>query len=381
MLRARTPLADYILPIKATASAGARELADYLRGISTVVHVIVVDGSPADVFAHLDGCLGGTVEHILPDPRYRFLNGKVDGVLTGIDRARHDFVVIADDDVRWDVDSLRNAVALLDSYDLVRPQNYFAAPMPWHARWDTARTLLNRALVGADYPGTVVVRRHVVQDGYDGDVMFENLELIRTVRARGGRETVPLDLFVRRSPPTTRQFLGQRVRQAYDSLAEPGRLALELGLLPTIVTVAVRKPGMLPPLAALSVAVAEAGRRRAGGRAVLPASAAPFAPLWLAERAVCSWLAVLARLRGGVRYRDRRIRVAAHSQRQLVRAVAEGFERGPAAAAQRDRAPARVDLRAVDVEELERSPHDQRTVGVGRDGGSVARRHSGDGSR
>ena len=30
--------------------------------------------------------------------------------------------------------------------------------------------------------------------GYDGDVLFENLELIRTVRARGGEEAVALDL-------------------------------------------------------------------------------------------------------------------------------------------------------------------------------------------
>ena len=38
-------------------------------------------------------------------------------------------------------------------HDLVRPQNYFE-PLPWHARWDTARTLLNRGL-GRDYPGTL----------------------------------------------------------------------------------------------------------------------------------------------------------------------------------------------------------------------------------
>jgi len=31
--------------------------------------------------------------------------------------------------------------------DLVGPQNFFD-PLPWHARWDSARTLLNRASGG-----------------------------------------------------------------------------------------------------------------------------------------------------------------------------------------------------------------------------------------
>ncbi len=49
-----------------------------------------------------------------------------------------------------------------------------------------------------------------------------------------------------------------------------------------------------------------------------------WAPLWLAERAVCSWLAVGSRLRGGVRYGDRRLRLAAHSARELRAAYADG---------------------------------------------------------
>jgi hypothetical protein len=64
--------------------------------------------------------------------------------------------LIADDDVRYDAAGLDRMRALLDGADLVRPQNYFH-PLPWHARWDTARTLLNRSL-GGDYPGTFGVR-------------------------------------------------------------------------------------------------------------------------------------------------------------------------------------------------------------------------------
>src|SRR5215217_4010099 len=113
--------------------------------------------------------------------------GKVGGVLTGVRLASHECLVVADDDVRYDADSLARVVEGLRGADVVRPQNYFT-PLPWHARWDTARMLLNR-MTGGDWPGTLGVRRSVLRatNGYDGRVMFENLELVRTVLAAGGR--------------------------------------------------------------------------------------------------------------------------------------------------------------------------------------------------
>jgi hypothetical protein len=69
-----------------------------------------------------------------------------------------------------------------------------------------------------------------------------------------------------------------------------------------------------------TVATAELGRRRAGGAAYFPATSSLLAPVWVFERGVCAWLAVLQRLRfGGVRYGDSVIPVAAHSERQLRR--------------------------------------------------------------
>ncbi len=217
--------------------------------------------------------------------------------------------MIADDDVRHDPAALEQVVELLSDAEAVVPQNYFVG-LPWHARWDTARTLLNRAW-SQDYPGTIAVRRSLLErtGGYDGDVLFENLELLRTVRAAGGRVRWAPDLFVPRLPPSSAHFLGQRVRQAYDSLAQPARLSLELCLAPLGVA-AVRRVGWTILL--VPCLVAEWGRRRHGGAAVFPPSTIWFAPAWVAERAVCSWLAVGTRvLRGGVAYRGGRIRRAA----------------------------------------------------------------------
>ena len=323
---ARSAEVSYVLPLK-WHDDGDRlpELTRYLTRLSRPelrCEVIVVDGSPGAIFDdHAVAWRDLAIDHCRPDPQLRYLNGKVNGVLTGIRRARHERVVIADDDVRYDVRALAAIADLLDEADAVVPQNVFTE-LPWHARWDTARSLLNRCF-GADYAGTVAVRRSTLlrAGGYDGDVLFENLELLRTVAAVGGAVDSRPGLYVRRLPPSTAGFRGQRVRQAYDSFAQPVRLVAELAVLPAL-ALAVR-PGSRRYLAAMGAAVvglAEIGRRRHGGAAAYPATAALWAPAWVLERGVCSWLALGVRYgRGGVSYAGSRIVVAANRQRDLVR--------------------------------------------------------------
>lgn len=309
---------SYLVPIRWGDGGQRRGLADYLARIAPCcAEVIVVDGSSPAVFAANAAAFGGRVTHV--PPRGRSLMGKVAGVRTGVELASRERVVIADDDVRYEPAALRRAAELLERHDLVRPQNYFDR-LPWHARWDTARTLLNRCC-GRDYPGTLAVRRSrmLAMEMYDGDVLFENLELIRTVRAHGGSVVSPLDLYVARVPPSASHFWGQRTRQAYDDFALPLRMALWLSVLPVLVLE--RRWLHAAPIAAVfTAAMAEVGRRRDGGRAVFPFTSSLLAPVWVLERAVCAWLAALQRLRfGGVRYGDSVIRTAAHSERHLRR--------------------------------------------------------------
>lgn len=308
--------ADYVLPMRWANADRLPELADYVRRLSEIVRVIVVDGSAPAVFRAHHESLSPYALHVPPDTAHAALNGKVAGVRTGLDLARAETVIVADDDVRYTEESLRLAIAGLTGCDLLVPQNVFS-PMPWHAKWDSARSLMNRAL-GGDYPGTLVVRRSVFREmgGYSGDVLFENLELIRTVAAHGGRVRRDPGLFVHRLPPTPAHFRSQRIRQAYDSWAQPARQVIELCVLPVAVATAARggRWRWLAPLA--PIALAALGRR--GAEQYFPVSTVAFAPLWTAERGVCAWLAAIARFRaGGIGYADHRIAVAAHSMRYL----------------------------------------------------------------
>jgi hypothetical protein len=309
--------AEYILPLKWKGTGPIEDLAGYLADLPGWADITVVDGSPPEFFEQHARAFPARVRHLRADS-LRTGNGKVAGVLTGVRAARHDRLILADDDVRYSPDQLWDVAARLDDAELVRPQNYFRE-LPWHARWDTARTLINRAF-GSDYPGTLAVRRSVLEAtrGYSHEALFENLELIRTIHAAGGREVRADDVFVVRLPPAARHFLGQRVRQAYDSFAQPWRLAAELSLLPLTVLAARRPLTLLAGLAAV-VSVAEVGRRRHNGSSVFEPTAALWAPLWALERGICIWLALLSRLCGGVRYAGGRMKLAAHSQAWLNR--------------------------------------------------------------
>jgi hypothetical protein len=315
---------SYVVPWR-SAEPASPEAIDYLRQVAGwCAEVIVVDGSPPEAFAANARAWGTFVRHVPPDPARRCLMGKVAGVLTGVALAGPEHVVLADDDVRYSSRELERVDELLEDHDLVRPQNYFD-PLPWHAVWDSARSLLNRSL-GADFPGTLGVRRDTLlgAGGYDGDVMFENLELMRTVAVWGGSIASPLDLYVRRLPPSAAHFWGQRTRQAYDDFAIPARMAAWLGVVPGVTLLAVGRRWRVAGAAAAGVAgLAELGRHRGGGRRVFPVLAAVLAPGWVLERGVCAWLAVGQRLRfGGVRYGDSVIPVAAHSKRALRRRLA-----------------------------------------------------------
>jgi len=311
------------MPIRAAAPVD-EELFAYLQlltRMTVVAEVIVVDGSDAAVFADFASRRPRAVRHLHVDADFQPLaNGKVAGVLTGLRHASQPYVVVADDDVRYDEAGLEAVQRSLDRSEIVRPQNYFS-PVPWHARLDTARTLINR-VTGGDWPGTFGLRRALLErtNGYDGDVLFENLELVRTVKAAGGREHRPLNLFVRRLPPRTRHFWSQRVRQAYDEFARPPRLLTWLAVLPAIVLVVTRHgASAVAAVIMIPMLLAEAGRRIGDGTRVFPASAALMAPLWMLERAVCVWIAVAARaLVGGVHYRGRVLSKSATPYRTLV---------------------------------------------------------------
>jgi hypothetical protein len=315
------PPLSYVLPFRSDQPAET-EFVTYVNRLSRSVEVVLVDGSRQDLFDALARQCDPVVHHVCPRQEFAgLLNGKVRGVLTGLRLASHECVVIADDDVRYELAALNELAAALGTADVILPQNYFK-PMPWHAHIDTARSLINR-MTGGDWPGTLALRRSFLANGgYDGNVLFENLELVRTIEARGGRTLCLPTLFVRRLPPSTRHFMSQRIRQAYDEFARPERLVFALAVLPLLAGLLHARRSLIAGAVfiGLPILVAELGRRRDGGLRVFPFSTSLCAPLWVFERGLCAWLAVAIRVGiGGMPYSGGVLKTAAHSTHSLAR--------------------------------------------------------------
>lgn len=240
------------------------------------------------------------------DRRFGYLNDKVNGVHTGVERASYEKVILADDDICYTESAIEQLLRSLEEFEVVRPQN-FLSPLPWWARMEAARMLINRAtLRTGDYPGTCAFRRgSLLQAGhYDGDVLFDNEEIIRHFARHGLTIDYAINLFVWKRPPTLRKWIEQRPRQAYEDFPLRAKTALFVSLLP-LGLLAFLIGGMvvgclvLGSLGVLSAGLALAGRARGRAAQSFPLSVCLFAPLWILERTLSTYWALYWFVRRG----------------------------------------------------------------------------------
>jgi hypothetical protein len=286
---------SFIVPIR-RVSANRNEterFAEYFKMLKAAgCEVLVIDGSPEHVFKANDQSWQQFARHVAPDPKYTYLNGKVNGVHTGVDLASCEQIILADDDIRYTADDVKTMCALLEQYEMVRPQN-FIAPLPWWARLENARILINRGVLRAgDYPGTCGFRRSTMQrvGHYDGDVLFDNEELVRHFAMSGVNINYALDFFIRKLPPTLTKWLEQRPRQAYEDFGLRAKTAAFLSVWPLFISLGVlvnlrSALFFLTLIAFTSVVLATRGILRNSAYQVFPVSTPAFAPLWVLERA------------------------------------------------------------------------------------------------
>jgi len=306
----------YLLPIRrSTFSADeAQRFAVYFQKLGVAgCEVIVVDGSPPEVFAEHHPFWSGVADHRQVDPQFEYLNDKVNGIHTGVQRASCEKILLADDDIRYTAVAVEQMCALLDEYEMVRPQN-FLDPLPWWARLESARMLINRATLRiGDYPGTCAFRKSTMLrvGHYDGDVLFDNEEIIRHFAAAGASIFYAIDFFIQKRPPHFRKWLEQRPRQAYEDFALRAKTALFFALpfLVLLSGVFAGAVGMLLCVMVLSVfavALACAGGARGLASEFIPPVMCLYAPLWIFERTLSTYWAVYCfAARGGYPFGDK----------------------------------------------------------------------------
>ena len=298
----------YLLPIRREKFSRfeAQDFADYFKKLARAgCEVLVIDGSPPEVFSEHAKVWADVCRHKPVDPRFKNLNDKVNGVHTGVALASNEKIILADDDVRYDKIDIERMCALLDQFEVVRPQNYLRDAVRVWALAEAARMLINRAtLRTADYPGTCGFRRQTFLNAgeYDGDVLFDNEELIRHFARRRARIAYENDFFIFKRTPSFRKWLEQRPRQAYEDFGLRSKTILFASVLPISIAICVFR-GVLGfavfflLIWAGSAAIAVIGRRRGTASQYFNWQSCPLACLWVFERAISTWLAFYWRIR------------------------------------------------------------------------------------
>ena len=306
----------YLLPIRRAefSATETSQLAVYFRALNDAsCDVLVIDGSPAEVFQQHDEVWRAVCRHEQVDRSFAYLNDKVNGIHTGVRLAATEKIVLADDDIRYTAAEIDRVCELLDGFDVVRPQN-FLLPLPWWACLEAARMLINRAtLRTADYPGTCAFRRAAMRrvGPYDGDVLFDNEEIIRHFARAGATIRYAANLFVRKCPPAFRKWIEQRPRQAYEDFGLRAKTALFLSVPMFAIWIgavfawnALLYYFLL--LTGMSIVLTAAGRLRGNASKYFPWSVCFFAPFWIFERTVSTYWALYRFFRfGGYPFGDK----------------------------------------------------------------------------
>jgi hypothetical protein len=283
----------------ATASAG--DLRSFAAHLSTLAvagcEVIVIDDTPS--FHRNRRIFRWVGRHLAAMPRHRALNGTVDRLRAALDLATCEKVVVAAARIRYDAEKIAAMCALLDVHEAVEPQEYYD-PLPWWGGIDAGRMLVHRGIEPLpDHGATFGFRRTAIRGLRGIDVLDDAGEdAVRRLQSQGAAiRSVPI--FVRSEPPSVGAWLEERARHAGDDFALPVKTAFFFALLP-IAALLIAFGGA--PLAggyagAIVVgSLALALRGRAGAATVFPFRACLFAPLWVLERSVSVYWALLRKL-------------------------------------------------------------------------------------
>jgi hypothetical protein len=261
------------------ASEELHDLAGYLSSLSVCdFEIAIIDTVPNDENRRVLRWVG----------RYIAVKTPVDPVRAASDVASCEKVIVADAKIRYSQDGLDHLCALLDLHEVVEPQDYFD-PLPWWGGLEAGRMLLRRGIGPLGEDGvTFGFRKRAVRGLRSTDHQVRRLE------SHGAEVFSAMDIFVRRIPPTLDRWLRDRPRQ-FDQPAiffAVLPLALILAFLSGLQGAAIYL-GVLG-FCGLVLAI----RGRIGAARFFPLRACFFAPMFLLERSISVYWALLLDLTG-----------------------------------------------------------------------------------
>lgn len=287
-----------VLENASRSSDDLRELAAYLSDIAVSnFEVIVVDAS-ADLEENRR-VLRWVARCVTARPQHLTAFGTVDAIRAAIDLASCEKVIVADSHVRYSHESLDDLCELLEVHEVVEPQDYFD-PMPWWGGIEAGRILVHRSISPLpDRGSTFGFRKRAVRGLRSIDLTGAPQDSVRRLASQGAEVFTSMKLFVRRIPPAFSDWLRELPRRSDEEFAVPAKAALLFMLLPAMIVAAslggIRMTGALAGVIAFA-SIGLALRGRSGAARFFPWRACFFAPLWVLQRSVGIYCALVWRV-------------------------------------------------------------------------------------
>ena len=294
---------SYVVVLDAAASSAEelRELSSYLSSLSIAdCDIVILDGSPRFPFEQHRRVLRWVGRHVALGAQYRTFGGTMDIARAAADVAACEKVIVATDDVRYTPHELEQLCELLNSHEIVEPQDYLE-PLPWWGGIEASRMLVHRGIEPhPDHGATFGFRRSIVR-GVRGLEIADGDDQVRRLASLGLEVWPAYDVFVKRRPPRFEEWLSACPRQAQDDFAMPVKSAVFFALLPFALVLTMLGGAQLAGGFAGAVACASmilAVRGRSGAGAYFPMRAILFAPVWVLERSMSVYWALYRKVSG-----------------------------------------------------------------------------------
>lgn len=294
----------YVVVVEnATASTGElRELANYLSTLAVSdCDVVILDPSPRLQFELNSRILRWVGRHVAVSLEHRTPTGAIDLVRASLMVAACEKVIVAADDVRYTAEAVAQLCDLLESHEVVEPQDYLE-PLPWWGGIEAARILVHRGIEPQpDHGATFGYRRGAVRALRTLSAGELHDDQPRRLAAAGAAVFAATEVFVRREPSALGDWFATRPVAAGDDFTLPMKTAFFFSLVPLLLLTATLggfrlAGGYASAIAFASVALALRGRSGAGE--FFPLRACLYAPVWVFERSVSVYWALFRKLRG-----------------------------------------------------------------------------------
>ena len=294
---------SYVVLVRnaSASSADLRDLSTYLSTLGVAdCDVVILDASPRLQFELNARILRWVGRHVAVGAEFRAGSG-VDLVRAATAHAACEKVIVAAEDIRYTPEAVGQLCDLLESHEVVEPQDYLD-PMPWWGGIDAGRILIHRGIEPQpDHGATFGFRRSALRALRTLPPAASAEAQARRLAAIGAEVFPANDVFVRREPGALGEWFSARPRLAGDDFELPMKTAFFFSLVPLLVLLGAvgglqLASGYAGVIAFASMALAFRGR--SGAAPFFPMRACLFAPLWVFERSLSVYWALLRKLRG-----------------------------------------------------------------------------------